>query len=254
MLEKLINAIKNPFEKVDDRIVVHNDYKIVNSDKINYKPELARNVITQHILDKYDFIDFVNEYKNKQTKLFYNESRLKAVFNYPSCEKADYADSFCSMELINTLDFHEFKKSLDTKLSQKEFIRVLKRLEPFIIAFDGKQVDDMDIIEIAENLQATKNINSIQRNTQQKFKLDVEISSGNSQVTIPRYVTFEIPIYKNDLMIKTQFQVELFLASGDGGFEATMLCYRLEQLVEEALKELTKQVQNGIDGVNSFMS
>ena len=81
MLEKLLNAFQKPFEKVDDRIVVHNDYKVVGSDKIHYKPELARNVITQQILDKYDFIEFVNEYKNKQTKLFYNESRLKAVFN-----------------------------------------------------------------------------------------------------------------------------------------------------------------------------
>lgn len=227
MLDKLIRALQKPFETVDKRIVVHNDYNVVGPTDINYKPPLARNVINQTILDKYDFIEFVNEYKNDQTKLFYNEKRLKAVFNYPGVDKADYADSYCSMPLVETLEY---------------------------IEFDGKQVDDMDIIEVAENLQATKNINSVQRNTQQKFTLDVEVTAGNSQMVIPRYITFAFPVYKNDLQLKTEFTAELFLSSGEDGFEATLMCYKLEQLTEEALKELTKQVQKGLDGVDSFMS
>lgn len=254
MLDKLIRALQKPFETVDKRIVVHNDYNVVGPTDINYKPPLARNVINQTILDKYDFIEFVNEYKNDQTKLFYNEKRLKAVFNYPGVDKADYADSYCSMPLVETLEYIEFSRALNGKLSQKTFIHILKRLEPFIIAFDGKQVDDMDIIEVAENLQATKNINSVQRNTQQKFTLDVEVTAGNSQMVIPRYITFAFPVYKNDLQLKTEFTAELFLSSGEDGFEATLMCYKLEQLTEEALKELTKQVQKGLDGVDSFMS
>lgn len=254
MLEQILKLFQKPVEAVDDKIVVHQNYSLVKPDFINYKPKISRNVITQEVLDKYDFIDFINEYKNDRTKIFYNQSRIKAVFNYPTATEADYADSWCQMPLVTTLNFQEFKNSLDQKLSQKQFILMLKRLEPFIVAFDGKKVDGMDIIEVAENLQATKNINSIQRNTQQKYMLDIKVSAGNSQFTIPRYITFEIPVYKNDLMIKTQFQVELFLTSGDGGFEAQIVCYKLEQLVDEALKELTKQVQSGIDRVGSFMS
>ena len=252
MLDKLVGLLQKPVEMIKGKVIIHKDYNYEN--ETNYKPPLARNVIQQKILDKYDFIEFVNEYKGEQTKLFYNENRLKAVFNYPSVDKADYEDSHCSMPLVCTDDFTMFSSLIDTTLTQKQFILALKRFEPYITAFDNKQVDDMDIIEIAENLQATKNINSVQRNTQQKFTLDVEITAGNSELIIPRYITFEFPVYKNDLQLKTEFTVELFLNGGDGGFEARLMCYRLEQLVEEALKELTKQVQSGLDGIDSFMS
>jgi len=252
MFEKLIKLVQRPSEQLDGRVLVHKDYEVRTD--TNYKPPLARNVIAQTILDKYDFIEFVNEYKNKQTKLFYNEDQIKAVFNYPLEDKADYGDSYCTMGLRYTDVFSRFVSMLDRKMSQKEFVMMLKTLEPYIVGFDGKKIDNMSIIEIAENLQATKNINSIQRNTQQKFTLDVEISTGHSEMTIPRYISFEFPIFKNDLQLKTRFEVELFLSGSDSGFEAVLVCYKLDQQKEEALKELTNQVQNGIDGVDSFMS
>ncbi|NOX15985.1 MAG: DUF2303 family protein [Epsilonproteobacteria bacterium] len=252
MFEKLIKLVQRPSEQLNGRVLVHKDYEIKAD--TNYRPPLARNVIAQSILDKYDFIEFVNEYKEEQTKLFYNENQIKAVFNYPLVDEADYGDSFCVMGLRYTNDFSRFSSMLEKKMSQKEFIMMLKTLEPYIVGFDGKEIENMDIIEIAENLQATKNINSIQRNTQQKFTLDVEISTGHSEMTIPRYISFEFPIFKNDLQLKTRFEVELFLGGSDDGFEAVLMCYKLEQQKEEALKELTKEVQNGLDGVDSFMS
>ena len=175
------------------------------------------------------------------------------MFNYSTKEEADYADSYCRMILLQTIDFIEFKNHIERDLSQKEFIRILKRMEPYITAFDDKAVDDMDIIEIAENLQATKNINSIMRNTAQSFVLDTEVRAGNSELTIPRFITFKIPIYKNDLKLESEFKVELFLQGGDGGFEANLVCYKLEQTIEETVRELTTQVCNGCDNVDSFM-
>ena len=157
------------------------------------------------------------------------------------------------MELAYTRDFKEFREHIEADLSQKQFIRILKRMEPYITAFDDKAVDDMDIIEIAENLQATKNINSVMRNTQQAFVLDTEVRAGHSSMTIPRFITFKMPVYKNDLKLESEFKVELFLQGGEGGFIANLVCYKLEQTVEETVRELTTQVQNGCDGIDSFM-
>jgi len=125
--------------------------------------------------------------------------------------------------------------------------------EPYIVWFDGRNVDDMDIIELAENLQATTNVNSIQRNTGKSFTLDVEVRSGNSNITIPRYITFNIPLFQNDIALKTRFDVELFLEIKDSEFVINLVCYKTDQTIEETLRELIIQIQNGCNGVESFM-
>jgi len=257
MINKII-ALFQPATETDKNgnILQHESYRTVKPLEHNQKffeLPISRNVIQQSIINKYDFIEFINEYKSSGTKLFFNNEKIKAIFNYSTAEDADYGDSYVSMRLEQTRDFEEFQNHMDTDLSQKDFIRILKRMEPYIVAFDDKKVDDMDIIEIAENLQATKNINSVMRNTSQAFVLDTEVRAGNSELTIPRFITFKIPVYKNDLKLESDFRVELFLQGGDGGFVANLVCYKLEQSIEETVREITSQVCKGCDGVSSYM-
>ncbi len=252
MIEKVLNLFQKPVEVLDDgRVAVHENYK--TSEPKYFALPIDRNVLSQSIINKYDFIEFVNEYKNDQTKIFFNDRQVKAVFNYPLVDEADHADSYCVMPLEVTKDSQEFMNSLENPLSQKAFIRVLKRLEPYIIAFDGKKVDDMDIIEIAENLQATTNINSVQRNAAKAFMLDAEVKAGNSNISIPRYISFELSLYKNDLKLKAKFDVELFLDVQDSQFTATLVCYKLDQIIEDTVRELTSQITQGCDGVDSYL-
>ncbi len=253
MFEKVMKYFRKPAVNLEDgRVALEKDYELHHT-MSNFKLPLQRNIIQQNITNKYDFIEFVNEYKNEQTKIFYNEKVVKAVFNYPTKDKADYEDSFCMMHIDKTLDVQVLLDSLENDLTQKQFIRLLKRLEPYIVGFDGKSVDDMDIIELAENLQATTNVNSILRNTGKSFTLDVEIKTGNSNITIPRYITFEIPLFKNDIALRTRFDVELFLDVKESKFTINMMCYKTEQTIEETLREFITQIQNGCNGVESFM-
>ncbi len=252
MLEKVIKYFRKPAVSLEDgRVALERDYEI-HPTMENFKLPLSRNVIKQTIRNKYDFIEFVNEYKNDQTKIFYTDKDVQAVFNYPTVDKADYADSYCIMPIVRTVDVYKLLDSLDRDLSQKGFIRLLKRLEPYITSFDGKNVDDMDIIELAENLQATTNVNSIQRNTGKSFTLDVEVRSGNSNITIPRYITFEIPLFQNDIALKARFDVELFLEIKESEFVINLVCYKTDQTIEETLREFITQIQNGCNGVESF--
>lgn len=257
MIEKIIGLFQKPTEvDKNGNVLQHENYRSVKPIEQEYKffkHPIARNVIQQSIVNKEDFISFINEYKTDATKIFFNHTAIKAQFNYSTSEHADHGDSYCLMDLEHTRDFSELKRHIESDLSQKDFIRILKRMEPYIIAFDDKEVDDMDIIEIAENLQATKNINSVQRNTQQAFILDTEVRAGNSSMEIPRFITFKIPVYKNELSLQSEFKVELFLQGGDGGFIANLVCYKLEQTVDEATRELTEQVCEGCEGVKSYM-
>ena len=96
------------------------------------------------------------------------------------------------MELLYTNNFEEFRRCLDKDLSQKDFIRILKRLESCIVGLNGEKAANMDIIEIAENLQASKNFQSVQRNTLKAFTIDAEVKAGNTNYEIPRFIHFKL--------------------------------------------------------------
>ena len=258
MLKELFSSLTGKLKPVaileDGREVIHNDYKVVEDNRgKNFEHEIVRWVIKQSILNKDDFIEFVKEYKSEGTKIFFNNSRIKAIFNYTTLDKADFHDSFCEMQLEYTKNFEEFRSCLDRDLTQKDFIRILKRLESCIKGFDGKEVADMDIIEIAENLQATKNFQSVQRNTLKGFTVDAEVKAGNTNYTIPRYVHFVMPVYKNDLKLEIQFDCELFLEATDNSFIVNLVCYKLDEIIEKTIRDLTKDVCDSCEGVKSFM-
>ena len=258
MIKEFFNALNGDIKPVaqleDGREVIHTDYKVVEDNRgRNFEHTIARHVLNQSILNKDDFIAFVKEYKTEGTKIFFNNSRIKTVFNYSTLSTADYHDSFCEMKLENTKNFDEFKNVLDRDLSQKDFIRILKRLESCIVGFNNKEIADMDIIEIAENLQATKNFQSVQRNTLKAFTVDAEVKAGNTNYEIPRYIHFKMPIYKNDLLLEVQFDCELFLEATDGGFIANLVCYKLDEIIEKTIRDLTKDVCESCEGVSSFM-
>lgn len=258
MIKELFSAFKGDLKPVamleDGREVVHQDYKVQDDNRgVNFKHKINRHVLNQSILNKNDFIEFIKEYKEDGTKIFFDNLKIKAVFNYSTAKTPDYHDSVCEMQLQSTKNFIEFFNCLDRDLSQKEFIRILKRLESCIVGFSNKEVADMDIIEVAENLQSTKNFQSVQRNASKAFIVDAEVKAGNTNYEIPRFIHFKMPIYKNDLELVVQFDCELFLEAADNGFIANLVCYKLDETVEEAIRTLTKDVCDSCEGVSAYM-
>ena len=259
MIKEFFNAFKGDLKPVaaleDGREVIHQDYKIVEDNRgEKFRHKIDRHVLNQSILNKGDFINFIKEYKTPGTKIFFNNNGIKAVFNYSTAEKADYGDSYCQMELLYTNNFEEFRRCLDKDLSQKDFIRILKRLESCIVGLNGEKAANMDIIEIAENLQASKNFQSVQRNTLKAFTIDAEVKAGNTNYEIPRFIHFKLPVYKNDLKLEVEFDCELFLEAVDGqGFIANLVCYKLDEIIENTVRQLTDDVCQSCEGVESFM-
>jgi uncharacterized protein YfdQ (DUF2303 family) len=248
-------GLNTPFKKLTDgREIAHKDYNVIEENRgVYFKHKIVRHVLGQAILNKDDFIKYINEYKTDETKIFFNNRKIQAIFNYSTVDKADYHDSDATMELEYTKNFLEFQQCLDRDLSQKELVRILKRLESCIVGFNNEKVADMDIIEVAEHLHSTKNFNSLQRNTAQAFTVDATVTSGNDSYEIPRYIHFKLPVFKNDNKLEVQFDIELFLEAGDGRFTANLVCYKLDETLEETITRITKEVCEGCEGVNSFM-
>lgn len=253
-LKPFIDAFRSPVITLENGLkAIHQDYKVDDTNKPIYlKPILARHVVSQSIINKDDFIAFVTEYKTDATKLFYDDGKVRAVFNYITVDKPDYGDSTALMPLIQTDDYKHYRSNNGRSISQKDFIRQLKRMEPYIVALDNKKADDMDIIEMAESLQGITTIDSIQRNASNKFSIDATVRTGKANVEIPRVITFEFPIYTNDRELTTKFETELFLSAQDGAFVAELICYNIDQLEEETRRQLTQSICDGIEGVKAF--
>ncbi|MDO9304607.1 MAG: DUF2303 family protein [Sulfuricurvum sp.] len=253
-LKPLLDAFKTPSVSLGNGVrAIHQDYKIDDREQpYHFKAPLARHVVSQSIINKDDFIAFVTEYKTDATKLFYDDGKVKAVFNYITASEPDYGDSTALMPLIQTDDYKHYRSNNGRSISQKDFIRLLKRMEPYIVALDNKKADDMDIIEMAESLQGITTIDSIQRNASNKFSIDATVRTGKANVEIPRIITFEFPIYTNDRELTTRFETELFLSAQDGAFVAELICYNIDQLEEETRRQLTQSICDGIEGVKAF--
>lgn len=168
----------------------------------------------------------------------------------PTNYRPPLARNVVDQSIQNKDDFIKFVKEYATP-NTKIFFNT-ESIKAIFNYTGAKEADDMDIIEIAEHLHASKNVNSIVRNTQQSFVLDAEVRAGNSSFTIPRYITFNLPIYKNDLTLKCDFEVELFLSADETGFSAMLRCYKLEQTVDEATNTLTQDIVTHCEEVKSF--
>jgi hypothetical protein len=77
--------------------------------------------------------------------------------------------------------------------------------------------------------------------------------AGNTNYTIPRYVHFTMPVYKNDLKLEVQFDCELFLEAKENSFIVNLVCYKLDEIIEKTIRDLTKDVCDSCEGVKSFM-
>jgi len=228
---------------------IHKDYVKDESNKpINYRPPISRSVISGlSIINKDDFVAFVKEYKDFKSKLFFNESELRAVLNYQAKDVADYGDSRVLMPIQKTEEFKLFLQATTRQIGQKDFIRFLKQMEPFIVKLDGAKASSMDIIEIAEHLQAVRKVDSVQRNTQQKFVIDAEVRTGKENFEIPRHIVFELPVFENDRERLGLFEVEIFIAAENDGLTIELPCYQLDTTFQLLLRSMIDDIKTDLE-------
>ncbi|WP_170000316.1 DUF2303 family protein, partial [Campylobacter sp. RM9328] len=207
-------------------VIVHKDYMLADG----LLKEPLRNRYLIDALDVDSFIGLVNEYKEPNSKLFFDDKSIKCIVDFNTKDKAEFCEKRIGLNLVYTPFYRSFNEHLERNLSQREFIFLLKSLFMYITKIDGKPNDNMDVIELAQSLQAVKKFDSIQKNTSSKISLDVEIKSGAKEnLTLPNKITFKLPIYEADVSLMGEFEVELFVdIKNDSEFSIKLVCYTAE--------------------------
>ncbi len=215
--------------------------------------EPLRNSYAINALDVDSFVNLVNEYKEPVSKLFFDDRSIRCIIDFNSKDKAEFCEKRINLGLAVTPFFKDFQDSVGKTLSQRDFVFLLKSLFMFITAIDGKPNDNMDVIELAESLQAVKKFDSVQKNTSSKISLDVEIKSGAKEtIQIPKNITFTLPVYEADTQIKGNFDCELFVNIEEEKFGLKLVCYTAEVSRREVLGKIVSKISERCEGVKAF--
>lgn len=251
-MQKEISDFVIPSVSIDDgkrALIVHKDYDVIEA----ILKEPIRNQYSIHALDVKSFVDLVNEYKEENSKLFFDDKKIECVIDFNTKEKAEFKDKRITLGLGVTPFYSAFNQNIDKNLSQRDFVFFLKSLFSFVKEIDGKPNDNMDVIEIAESLQAVKKFDSVQKNTSSKISLDVEIKSGAKEsLTLPNKLTFELPIYEADTTILGRFETELFVSIDEEKFSLKLVCYTAEIVRREALDRLMQRISTKCEDVKAY--
>ena len=251
-MQKEINEFIIPNVEIDASkraVIVHKDYAL--SEALLKEP--LRNKYSIHTLDVKSFVNLVNEYKEENSKLFFDDKTIECIVDFNTKEKAEFKDKRITLGLGVTPFYYAFNQTIDKNLSQRDFVFFLKSLFSFVKEIDGKPNDNMDVIELAESLQAVKKFDSVQKNTSSKISLDVEIKSGAKEsLTLPNKLTFELPIYEADTTILGKFETELFVNIDEEKFNLKLVCYTAEIVRRDALDRLMQSISAKCEDVKAY--
>jgi len=242
---KLENVTVEPkVDLADGAFLRHKDYTL---ERIFHLPN--RVIVAPTISKKDDFVAFVNKYKKDGTAIFYDTDTIKAVFNYPTSEKPDYADSTATLFLEKTAQFTAMESAITAKINQKGFIFLLKTLTEYLKG----DLTAAQAIELAENLKAVKEVNSINTNLNNTI-LQSKTAGTLKDVVIPKSIRFELPIFKADTEFKRGFDIEIFIDINDSNnqFEIELKCWTFEEELETATTEFLETILEDIEGVPSY--
>lgn len=230
--------------------LVHSDYSIEN--KLLKEP--LNNSFNINAFDEKSFCELVNEFKNDTSKLFFTDDIVSCVIDFNTKENGSFRNRVVSLSLVFNPFFKEFFSKLDKNLSQREFIVLLKTLFMFITKIDGKANDNMDVIDIAESLQAVKKIDSVQKNSSLQTSLSVEIKSGSKEnITIPSKLTFSLPVYEANNELTGEFETELFVSMiNEDEFKIKLCCFTKLNIQREILERIVKGISEKCEGVKAY--
>jgi len=233
-------AVKKGYSLIDRYVDADEAKRLYDADPVH----MIHNIGVDDIAS---FCELTNEYKDSATKIFYNDSQIRTVFNYHT-KGGDPArcDSKIYLNMTYTDTFSEFTKAISRRMGQKDFVRFLKKSERYITSPDGAT-----ILEIAQSLSLSKQIDGVEKNTSRAFSINLEVKTGKDTLTIPDKLIFEMRPYFQSLRTAS-FIVELFIDGGDNGFSVELMPYDLDEQLEQCVNEIIKDITDTTKDVKAF--
>lgn len=228
-----------PCEKITElgHYVVHKDYRLV--DDFTDEP-LAKGFI-QNIGNIDDFISFVKEYETAETKIFYDEKKVHAYFDYHRKDKDSKNNRLAILPFSETKEFFELQKILCSSVTQKGLVIFLKKIERFIRKDD--KVNDVSLFSYFETMRTIRNVDQAVRNEGDKVSLELKTENSVKKAELFTNITLTMPVYKcSDDTV--DFNCEIFYGqdTNTGALQITLECYDIDNIVEDFRRGLVAKV------------
>lgn len=235
------NYIFKPTALVNGITFVHKDYKV---DESTLNEPLNKGFIIKTD-DKESFLSLVKEYAGENSKLFYSSKFIEAKLDFHTKEKQNFNNREIRLELIPHSYYSHFLEIVAKPMSQRGFVSFLKSFYVFLEEQNG--VGGLELISIAESLNAATKIDSVQKNTSQSLSLETEIKSKKGSVEIPTKLKFSLPMFEATPNDKITLEFELFLELKDNSFEVRLLCYEKPIKERDALESLVDSIKSELN-------
>lgn len=165
------------------------------------------------------FVEYVNRFKSEASVVFndVDANTFDAFLDYhKDAATAGTGDHVARLQLRYSEEFARWNAIQGKWLPQVEFAEFLE--ENYI---DVKRPDGSDVLELASDLEAKKNVNwksAVRRDTQTRaftYEEDLQANQkGKGEVVVPRDLLFALPIYHGEAAMELTAFLRHTLAGG----------------------------------------
>ncbi|MDE5602628.1 MAG: DUF2303 family protein [Helicobacter sp.] len=229
-----------PSTEINGLHFLHKDYSLAED---SLKEPLNRGFDLK-VDDKESFVALVQEYKQDNSKIFYNFKKIDAYLDFHTKESQCFNKRVIELGLEKHPFYQAFLDNLNQPLSQRGFVAFLKSF--YVFLDPSNTMSGLDLIDLSTHLNAVKNIDSIQKHTSASFCLSTTIKSGaKEEVEIPSKLTFAFQMLKASDK-KVTLEIELFITLKENSFEIRLVSYDIQIKEESVLKEFINELKSEI--------
>lgn len=241
MEKEKVNTII-PSAKINGLPFIHKDYALAE----NCLKEPLNLGFYLSVEDKESFVALVEEYKQENSKIFYNFKNISASLDFHTKEAQCFNNRIVALELEKHPFYLAFLNHLQQPLNQRDFVAFLKTFYVFLKE-GANTMSGLDLVELSTHLNATSKIDSIQKHTNASFSLSTTIKSGaKEEVDIPSKLVFEFQMLSCGQKTIT-LEIELFITLKENSFEIRLVSYDREIKEQEVLKGFVEELKSEVN-------
>lgn len=167
-------------------------------------------------------IAYVNEYKSPTTKIFANDSVVRAVLNYHSKEAAAHASHIAVLTLKHSREWSAWMEVNGRPLDQKTFAEFIEENLLNVLDPDGAtMVELVSTLESKTEVEFSSNIRNDNGTQRLVFdeKQTAQGTTSKGKMDIPRKIKLGLPVFKGG----DPYPMEAFLRTRINAGKATFI-------------------------------
>ena len=220
-------------------------------DLSNFLPERPKRKQVNLSLTSVDsFVQYVNEQKNENTRIFGSISgepySFRAIIDYHGIngQQPDWCEHTVNVELALSEQFRTWRKISDGLMNQSDFVEFLKDNRLDIIQPDNGQILTlcMELDAHAESRCTSK----VPTNNGMAFSFveDIQTTRNGEKVEVPSSILLNIPVFEGTEPVQIECDFKFRLAGGTMAFGIRML--GVEKMIRDAVNLARAEIESKV--------